>query len=59
MTCAALPPFNVVSVGDGFQTINPPVKGTVLHLLEDFVCFAHEGMILNTIAQGKNVKQVK
>jgi hypothetical protein len=30
--------------------INLPVKGIVLHLLEDFVCFAHEGMILKVIA---------
>jgi len=28
-------------VGNGFQALNPPVKGIVLHLLEDFVCFAH------------------
>lgn len=56
VTCATLPPLNVVSGGDCFQTFNPPVKGIVLHLLEDFICFAHEIMILNAIAQRKRIK---
>jgi len=42
VTCATLSPFNIVSAGNGFQTINPPIKGIVLHLLEDFICFAHK-----------------
>jgi hypothetical protein len=37
----SLPPFDVVSAGNGFQTFNPPVKGIALHLLEDFICFAY------------------
>jgi hypothetical protein len=46
VTCAALSPRDSVRGGDGFQTFNPPVTGILLHLLEDFVRFAHTLMIL-------------
>lgn len=58
MTCTTLPPFNVVSIGDGFRAFNPPIMWIVLHLLEDFVSFAYEYMILNVIAYNKRTDQV-
>lgn len=42
MAGSALPPFDIVSLRHSLEAFNPPIKGIILHLFENFVCFAHE-----------------